>query len=234
VTANTSEGLCGYYPERIARNHTLVDGGHQWTIAQRTRVLAKGYRRFGFDYYRPFCRECRECTPYRVIVAEYEMSRRFRRTIARNSDVTVSWSKPQPTQEKFELYVRYQILRHKHDDLIVPSRKELAVAMMSQMYLNPEDSLELVLSRRDAILGFAVFDRTLDSLSAVYSVYDPEMKDRSFGTFAILLAIQKCAEIKLPYLNLGLFLSQHAKMAYKSDFKPAEIYNGFRWQRRQV
>lgn len=101
---------------------------------------------------------------------------------------------------------------------------------MSQMYLNPDGALELTLRLGGELIGFAIFDRTLDSLSAVYSVYDYALEKRSLGILAILSAIQKCAELKLPFLNLGLYLEQHPKMAYKADFTPAQVYKGFSWK----
>ena len=225
-----SEGGCGYYAERITRNHGFTDEGHRFSPEQITRVLAKGYRRFGYDYYRPYCRHCRECTPYRVLVQKFTLTRRFRRTLKRNADLSVEWQKPRPTQEKFELYVRYQLARHKDVPEDQALRKDLAVAMVSQMYLNPDQTLELMIRDSSGLLGFAIFDRTLDSLSAVYSVFEPDERGRSLGTFNILCAIEKARALNLPYLNLGLYLANHEKMSYKHDFQPAEVYSGFSWK----
>lgn len=232
MQAFITQGPCGYYPERITRNHQLSDEHHELTRAQITRILNKGYRRFGGDYYRPYCRGCHECTPYRVLVDSFEPNRSFRRTLKRNAGTSVMWAKPQPTQEKFELYLRYQFGRHKdpggESELLM--RKEFAVAMIRQMYMNPADSLELVVRENGRVLTFATFDVTDDSLSAVYSVFDPEMPERSFGTLNILLGIEKTRELGLPYLNLGLYLEGHKKMAYKARFTPAELYRKYAWK----
>lgn len=230
MTSFFSEGGCGYYPDRITRNHGFTDEKHAFTREQITRVLSKGYRRFGYDYYRPYCRGCRECTPYRVLVDQFTPNRSFRRTLKRNADLRVLWDKPQPTQQKFEMYVRYQLTRHKEMDESPELRRELAMAMVSQMYMNPADTLELTIFKHNTILGYAIFDRTLDSLSAVYSVFEPDEPARSLGTFNILLAIEKTRELGLPYLNLGLYLASHEKMAYKKNFGPAEVYTGFSWK----
>lgn len=230
MTSFFSEGGCGYYSDRITRNHGFTDEKHLFTPEQITRVLAKGYRRFGYDYYRPYCRGCRECTPYRVLVNQFRPNRGFRRTMKRNADLEVAWARPQPTQAKFELYVRYQLTRHKDMDESPDVRRELAMAMVSQMYMNPADSIELTILRGGVVLGYAIFDRTLDSLSAVYSVFDPDETVRSLGTLNILLAIEKTKELGLPYLNLGLYLAGHEKMAYKKNFGPAEVYVGFSWK----
>lgn len=56
------------------------------------------------------------------------------------------------------------------------------------------------------------------------------MKPLLFGTLNILLAIEKTKELNLPFLNLGLYLAGHEKMAYKKKFGPAEVYVGFSWK----
>lgn len=156
----------------------------------------------------------------------------MRRVLKRNIAVEVRWGAPEPTQEKFELYVRYQLSRHKDSGLSLETlRRQLATAMVRQMYTNPPTSLELTTTENGRVVGFAIFDRTLDSLSAVYSVFEPDQPGRSFGTLNILLAIEKARSEGLPYLNLGLWLDGHAKMDYKRIFQPAEIYRHFRWRR---
>ncbi|MFZ5630222.1 MAG: arginyltransferase [Spirochaetota bacterium] len=225
------EVQCGYYPDRTARNHDLSDPEHELSPGELTRVLNKGYRRFATDYYRPFCRGCHECTPYRVLVNEFHPNRSMRRVRTRNAAVTAEWAAPQPTQEKFELYVRYQLGRHKEATLSLNDlRRQFAAAMIRQMYSNPPTTLELTTRENGLLVGFAIFDRSLDSLSAVYSVYEPDLPGRSFGTLNILLAIEKAKAECLPYLNLGLWLEHHPKMAYKKNFQPAEIYRQYRWR----
>jgi len=210
----------------------LSDENHEFSVSQITRILNKGYRRFGPDYYRTFCRGCNECTPYRVLAGEFKPNRTFRRVLGRNQKAVVQWSQPKASQEKFELYVRYQLARHKDfgDDPLLVVRQNLAVAMIRQMYMNPQSSLELTVSENGRVLAFATFDATNDSLSAVYSVFEPEMPERSLGTLNVLLAIQKVKELGLQYLNLGLFLENHPKMSYKANFGPAEVYEGFSWK----
>jgi arginyl-tRNA--protein-N-Asp/Glu arginylyltransferase len=102
--------------------------------------------------------------------------------------------------------------------------------MIRQMYMNPQSSLELTVSENGRVLAFATFDATDDSLSAVYSVFEPEMPERSLGTLNVLLAIQKVKDLGLQYLNLGLYLEKHPKMSYKANFGPAEVYEGFSWK----
>ncbi len=226
-----TEGQCGYYGERISRNHCISDDRHELTRSQITRLLNKGYRRYGVDYYKPYCRTCHECTPYRVRAADFTPNRSFKRTLKRNAAAQVVWAEPKPTQEKFELYVRYQLDRHKDfgEKSLLTVRKQLATAMIQQMYMNPKDTLELTVSENDVVIAFAIFDVTDDAMSAVYSVFEPGLADRSLGTFNILCGMEKVRQLNLPWLNLGLYLAEHEKMAYKSNFGPAEVYRRFSW-----
>jgi leucyl-tRNA---protein transferase len=232
VTRYFTQGPCGYYSDRDTKNHCISDPRHEFEGSSLTRIINKGYRRFGTEYYRAYCAGCRECTPYRLIVSKFLMGRSLQRVRRINADLSVTWAKPQATQEKFELYVRYQKQRHKEGNQLSARafREEMMLAMIQQMYMNPASTLEMTLALGEKVIGFAIFDQTNDSLSAVYSVFDPEMTDRSLGTLNILLAIEKAQSLSLPYLNLGLYLEGHVKMNYKSRFGPAEIYREFQWR----
>lgn len=225
------ESVCGYYNDRISRTHNIIDGEQKFSKKQISRLLQKGYRRYGRFYYRNYCRTCAECTPYRVIVDNFKPNRAMRRTLKRNSAFTLLWQIPKPTQEKYELYVRYQMGRHKDgaEDSVV-LKGLLRDSMLTQMYTNPKDTIELVLHDKNRLVGFAIFDVLTDSLSAVYSVFQPTFKENSLGTFIILAAIEKTRDLRLKYLNLGLYLENHEKMRYKANFGPAEIYRSFQWR----
>jgi arginine-tRNA-protein transferase len=56
----------------------------------------------------------------------------------------------------------------------------------------------------------------------VYSFYDPEMADRSLGTFMILDHIERARRMGLPYLYLGYWVEGSKKMDYKARFRPQE------------
>jgi leucyl-tRNA---protein transferase len=98
------------------------------------------------------------------------------------------------------------------------------------MYMNPSSSLELTVREGGQVLTFATFDVTEDSLSAVYSVFEPDVPHRSLGTLNVLLALKHVQQLRLKYLNLGLFLQDHPKMSYKANYGPAEVYRDFSWR----
>ena len=222
---------CGYYPDRESRLFFLWDEANEFSRGEITQLMNRGYRRNGNYYYLTRCRLCQECMPYRIDVAAFRWSRTFRRNQKKNSDLLVTWQKPELTHEKIKLYLAYQKMRHRQKgeraakDWIQQNMESLH----RQMYSHTRHSLELVTRFKNEIISFAIFDQSLDSLSAVYSVFDPQKKDRSLGVFNILQGIEKTQNLGLRYFNLGLYLKQHPKMSYKKHYQPAEILLQKQW-----
>ncbi len=79
------------------------------------------------------------------------------------------------------------------------------------------------------LLAVAVADQLDTGLSAVYTFFDPAYQQRGLGTFAVLWEIQETARKGQPWLYLGYWIAQCQKMAYKIQYKPAEIYLNQKW-----
>ncbi len=72
------------------------------------------------------------------------------------------------------------------------------------------------------LLGVCLTDVLGDGLSMVYSFFDPDMSERSLGTFMILEHIERARKLGKPYVYLGYWVDGSPKMHYKSRFKPQE------------
>ena len=70
-----------------------------------------------------------------------------------------------------------------------------------------------------------------DGLSMVYSFFDPEVAERSLGTFMILDHIAQARALGLHYLYLGYWVEGSRKMDYKARFRPQERLLPQGWQR---
>jgi len=81
------------------------------------------------------------------------------------------------------------------------------------------------------LIAVALTDRMSDGLSMVYSYYDPEMEDRSLGTFMILDHIQRAVAAGLPHVYLGYWVNGSRKMNYKVRFQPQEHLGSKGWAR---
>jgi len=79
------------------------------------------------------------------------------------------------------------------------------------------------------LVGLAVCDQMDSALSAVYTFFDPDLQQRSLGTFAILLQLEHARQQQLYYVYLGYWIKASAKMSYKSEFRPLELLINRRW-----
>jgi arginine-tRNA-protein transferase len=64
----------------------------------------------------------------------------------------------------------------------------------------------------------------------VYSFFDPTLKRRSLGRFAILDPVSQATTVGLPYVYLGYWVRGSRKMDYKAAFRPLEQLTRFGWE----
>jgi arginyl-tRNA--protein-N-Asp/Glu arginylyltransferase len=190
-------------------------------------ALDRGYRRCGDIYYQQDCPACALCVNYRIPIAGFKPTRSQRRVFSRNSDLQSTLLPPTPSPEKEDIYLRYQQSQHytrpapgapiRHFD------PDAALdTMYFQMYTNPNSSRELELRLDGRLVGFGILDVAIQSVSAVYFVFDPEYHKRSLGTLAILREIEWACAHDFRWFQLGFYIAGHAKMEYKSRFGPGE------------
>ena len=90
----------------------------------------------------------------------------------------------------------------------------------------------------DDVALFVRFRRVFDLLGPVqignmhepvYTFFDAQDKKASYGTYNILWLIEWCRGLGLPYLYLGYWIAESAKMAYKQNFLPQEYLVDNQW-----
>jgi len=184
-----------------------------------------GFRRSGSHIYRPHCTHCDACVAARIPVNSFEPRRGQRRTWNRNQDLVVHATDDMRDDAAFELYQNYIESRHSDGDMYPPEREQyesfLSNAWDCTRYYRFYD--------RGSLVALAVMDELTDGLSAIYTFFDPALDKRSLGGFAILWQIEKAREMGLDYLYLGYWVRDCQKMAYKSDYRPLELYVNNRW-----
>lgn len=74
----------------------------------------------------------------------------------------------------------------------------------------------------ERVVSVAVVDRLPQGLSAVYTFFDPEVRLRGLGTYAILWQIEEARRLGLDYVYLGYWIAQNQKMSYKVKFQPIQ------------
>ena len=129
--------------------------------------------------------------------------------------------------EHYALYLAYQSARHFGGGMDQDSREQYR-----HFLLQSNVNSNLVEFREDGALRMvSIVDRLNDGLSSVYTFFDPELENASFGTYNVLWQIKLCRQLDLPHLYLGYWIAESRKMAYKVNFRPIEGLIGGAWQR---
>ncbi|PTN12071.1 arginyltransferase [Nitrosomonas aestuarii] len=215
---------CGYLPERMARSEVIAPD-YPMDTATYGKLMKKGYRRSGHFIYRPQCEQCHACLSVRVKVDAFVPNRSQRRSWKKHQHLNARQQALHFEKEHFMLYQRYQTARHAGGSMDHDSSQQY-----ENFLLQSNVSSKLVAFYEKKQLCMVSFiDELPDGLSSVYTFYDPDIKQASFGTYNILWQIQLCRTLGLNYLYLGYWIKAHNKMSYKTNFQPLEILRGNQW-----
>ncbi|MBV8525647.1 MAG: arginyltransferase [Acetobacteraceae bacterium] len=195
--------------------------------ALHDRLSRAGFRRSHNIAYAPVCPACQSCVPIRIPVETFQPDRTLRRVARRNANLDGYEAPARATAEQFQLFQRYQQIRHGDGDMATMSFydyramvEDTPIETLMVEFRDPEDRL----------VGACLTDRLGDGLSAVYSFFAPDLEHRSLGTYAILWLIERAKLLGLPYAYLGYWVPESRKMAYKARFRPCEVLIGGTWR----
>jgi arginine-tRNA-protein transferase len=197
-----------------------------------------GFRRSQNIAYRPACDGCLACVSVRIVAGEFEPSRNMKRVLRRNADLVGAIHDAEPSTEQYSLFRSYLDARHRRGGM-----SDMTVLDYAMMVEDTHVNTKIVEYRRRGpgsfitgrgqgpLLAVALSDTMADGLSMVYSYYDPDIEDRSLGTYMILDHIQRARAAGLPHVYLGYWVNGSRKMAYKVRFKPQEHLGPRGWER---
>lgn len=208
---------CSYLPDHLARSQVATPS-FLITTQVYSELVQRGFRRSGTFTYRPRCDACRACVPVRVVVDAFVTNRSQRRAARHHRKLEISLHTLQDNAEHFNLYQRYQTARHRDDGMDSDSPEQYRNFLLQSHV----DSM-LVEFREDGVLRMvSLIDILDDGLSSVYTFYDPDVAQASFGTYNVLWQIELCRKLELEYLYLGYWIKESGKMAYKANFQPLQ------------
>lgn len=217
---------CPYLPGRIERNlFTELRG----TAANELHdsLAQAGFRRSHHIVYRPACPDCARCIPVRIVADRFKASASQRRILNRNRDLIVEELPAEATDEQYELFNAYQHSRHGGGEM---------AAMTTTDYRSMVEDTSVVTRMVEfrepdgRLVAACLVDCLSDGMSAVYSFYDDAAQARSLGTYMILWLLQRTLRRRQAHVYLGYWVSECAKMSYKTRFSPLEALGPEGWE----
>lgn len=232
----TAPSLCPYLPGRTERKvFTHLVGGTASPLNNALSLV--GFRRSQNITYRPACKDCNACISVRVLAAEFDPGRSFRRILRLNSDLVVAEVDAVATTEQYEIFRKYIGQRHADGGMADMTPFEYV-----QMIEESQVDSSIIEYRRKMpgmpagheggpLVAAVLIDRLQNGLSMIYSFFRPEEARRSLGTFMILDTLARAQKLGLAHVYLGYWVKGSDKMDYKTRFTPQEQLIGQNWQR---
>lgn len=218
---------CSYIPGQNERLLVAIPNPGTHFGKRASSILSRlGFRRSGSMNYRPACPGCNACLSYRVPVDLFKPDRSHRRCMTRNEDLYCTILPRQVTDEHYALFDKY--LKSRHQGSIMENMTIDDYRMMV-MDTTTETVLLEFRTKEGELKMVAITDVFDDGLSACYTFFDPDDSKRSLGSFGILTQIFLARRYGLKWTYLGYWVPQCGNMAYKSRFKPAEVFTDDRW-----
>lgn len=217
---------CPYLAGRVER-HVFAEVAGPGSAEAYDALSRAGFRRSHRVAYRPACPGCGACVPVRVAAGRFCPSRSQRRVARANLDLRTREVPPIATAEQYRLFARYQRSRHGDGEMARMGFEEYR-AMVEDSAVGT--SLVEFRGPDDALFAACLFDRLADGLSAVYSFFDPDQSARGLGTSAVLWLIDQARLEARAHVYLGYWIKDSRKMAYKSRFRPLEVFTEGHWR----
>ncbi|MFI3178656.1 MAG: arginyltransferase [Methylococcaceae bacterium] len=220
----SQEHPCGYLETKIAQS-LFVHPSYSITTSTYAHLLEQGFRRSGEEVYAPHCTHCSACIPARLPLKKFKPSKSQRRCMRKNIETQVNIKPAIFEQAHYDMYLRYQAIRHPEGSMINTS-PENYFSFLSSSWCNTQF---VEFSINNELAGIAIIDQFDEAWSAVYTFFEPKFSDYSLGVYAILWQIQQANLQQKEYLYLGFWLKDCPKMSYKTCYQPIQLLIDKQW-----
>ncbi len=215
---------CAYIPNnKVRMNYKYVPRA---TSAYCTAVIQRGWRRFGKYYFHPVCQACNECKSLRIEVDAFKPTKSQKKALKRNINTRIIVQKPTMTQMHIDLYTKYHSFKSDKDGW---KQKTISHQEYHENFVDGahEFGKEVLYIVDDKLVGVDLIDVLDDGISSIYFFYDPDYAQLSLGTFSLLYQIKLAKILDLAWIYLGYWVEGCKAFAYKPNFKPYQMLDGF-------
>lgn len=230
----TPAGPCPYLPDRQERKiFARLDGPLAQAI--NNALTQSGFRRSQTIAYKPSCAGCSACISVRIVVDDFCFTRNRQRILNRNADIACRDTPPLASREQFALLRTYLDSRHVDGGMNDMSLFDYA-AMVEETSVRTRifeyrSTTQATEGDGAPLIAASLTDILSDGLSMAYSFFHPGLARRSLGSFMILDHVRMASAMGLPYVYLGYWVRNSAKMNYKARFTPLEALQDGQWVR---
>lgn len=206
--------------------HLILDRSQietPWNDALFNHLLGAGFRHFGGHFYQPHCPECHLCQGMVIDPNVFVPNRSQRRVWQKNADldVQVKLATAVVWTEHFVLLEAFHRARQESKDW--PVQQWSPSLMMEQFAALPQSAVMEVRNQDGVLCGASCLDLTAHCQNHIYAYHQPQMSDRSLGTFMILWGIEWARLQKRSEVYLGLWNPRCSSLSYKQNFKPHRL-----------
>ncbi len=190
-------------------------------------LLSRGWRRFGWQLFRPACPKCRQCRSIRVLAQEFQATASQRRVQRKNEGIRAELHPLFIVRETVDLFNRYQKFMHEHRGWAL---QRASPASYQDMFMSGSSALgrQWLYFSEDRLVGVAIMDEVPpDAVSLVYFFHDPDWRPQSPGVFSVLTQIEYAKSQGWPHAYLGYWIKECQSMNYKNRFTPYEMLDEY-------
>ncbi|MCH9812973.1 MAG: arginyltransferase [Epsilonproteobacteria bacterium] len=215
---------CAYIPEnKVRMNYKYV---RHATPEFNSAVIKRGWRRFGCYYFHPICEGCNECKSLRIHVNDFKLSKSQKKSKSRNKETRIIVQKPTLSYMHLDLYNKYHDFKSDKDGW---KQKDITTREYIENFVEGagEFGKEVLYIRDEKLIGVDLIDVLEDGISSIYFFYDPDYARLSLGTYSLLYQIELAKLLELEWIYLGYWVEGCKAFAYKTNFTPQQLLDGF-------
>lgn len=195
----------------------------QVTPEQLDLLLADAWRHFGTQFFRysigVYESDIRRVIPLRIRLENFSLSKSQRRVVRQNWDVHVLIRPIEITDEAIALFERH---KQRFKSGVPDSIYDFLSGNPSRV---PCEALEIVVQLDGRLIASSYFDVGERSVSAIYGMFDPDLKGRSLGIFTMLKVIAFAIEHGKEFYYQGYSYEGRSFYDYKKRFRGTEAFD---------